>query len=198
MLRSANPRLQPVLDRVAAKKEKSRILISIDGPCGSGKTTLAQELADMLSAPVIHMDDFSIPHAQKTPERLRIPGGNADVERFLREVLHPILRTGRASYRPYLCHSDAYGESIPIPESRCYIIEGSYSMMPEIAEHVDVHVFLRITPEEQQKRILNRGGEEKLAQFNKRWIPLENAYFAAYHLPDARCICIPGDYVQAL
>ena len=31
---------------------------------------------------------------------------------------------------------------------------------------------------------------ESLAMFRKRWIPLEDAYFAAFGLPDAGCIVL--------
>ena len=69
--------------RKAAEKEK-RLFITLDGPCASGKTTLARALAQELNAFVVHTDDFVVPHAQKTPERLAIPGGNCDAERLLR------------------------------------------------------------------------------------------------------------------
>lgn len=38
-----------------------RILITIDGPCASGKTTLAREIAEKLLAAVIHTDDYACP-----------------------------------------------------------------------------------------------------------------------------------------
>ena len=57
-------------------------LVTIDGPCASGKTTLAEQLAEMLPAAVIHTDDYVVPHALKTAERLAIPGGNCDAERL--------------------------------------------------------------------------------------------------------------------
>ena len=33
-------------------------LIAIDGPSGAGKTTLARDVAAVLAAPTIHMDDL--------------------------------------------------------------------------------------------------------------------------------------------
>ena len=38
------------------------------------------------------------------------------------------------------------------------------------------------------KRLSVRESPESLEQFKKRWIPLEEAYFSAYHLPDPECI----------
>jgi hypothetical protein len=49
------------------------------------------------------MDDFFLPFEQKTPERLAQPGGNADHERFAREVLGHLNRGEAFAYRRYDC-----------------------------------------------------------------------------------------------
>ena len=56
-------------------RSTGRMLVTLDGPCASGKTTLAGVLAGIFGAGVVHTDDFVIPHSMKTPERLRIPAG---------------------------------------------------------------------------------------------------------------------------
>lgn len=181
--------LHAVLEQVRALGS-SHLLITIDGPCGSGKSTLAQQLFAALGAPVVHMDDFVIPHAQKTPERLSEPGGNADVGRLLSEVLQPWLARQPFAYRPYLCHEDAFGAPVSVPSCPLLILEGSYCGLPKIAEHAGLRLFLRVSPEVQQRRLLQRVGPERLVAFNERWIPLENAYFSAFGLPDAGCIVL--------
>ena len=72
---SRDARIAPILTRIAQLPKKPRLLVTIDGPCGSGKSTLADALSDALNAPIIRMDDFFLPHALKTPQRLAIPGG---------------------------------------------------------------------------------------------------------------------------
>ena len=187
-----NTRLSCILAQLATCAQP-RVLITIDGPCGSGKSTLAGELAAALSAPVVHMDDFVIPHAQKTPERLAQPGGNADADRLLAEVLLPWLAGEEAFIQPYLCHEDCFGPAQPLPDSRLQILEGTYSNLPAIAEHAALRLFLTIGPEQQQRRLLQRVGAERLTAFNQRWIPLENAYFAAFGLPDPGCLVLPQE-----
>ena len=86
---SLDARIAPILTRIAQLPKKPRLLVTIDGPCGSGKSTLADALSDALSAPIIRMDDFFLPHALKTPQRLAIPGGNVDLERLMQEVIIP-------------------------------------------------------------------------------------------------------------
>lgn len=167
--------------------DRERILITIDGPCGSGKSTLAAALAKELGAPVVHMDDYVIPHAQKTAERLAIPGGNADQERLMSEVIQPWLAGETAIVRPYLCHEDCFGKGAPLPDSRLLILEGTYCNLPEIAQYAALRLFLTVDADEQQRRLRQRVGDERLSAFNARWIPLEKAYFTAYGLPDAGC-----------
>lgn len=66
-------------------------------------------------------------------------------------------------------------------------------MLPDIRRHADLTLFLRINPKVQQERLLQRVGAARLKDFNARWIPLENAYFDAYHLPDESCVLVPQD-----
>lgn len=173
-----------------------RCIITIDGPCGSGKSTLAAMLSQAIGAAVVHMDDFVIPHAQKTAERLARPGGNADVERLMAEVVRPWLAGDPVVFRPYLCHEDRPGEAQRLPDSPLLIIEGTYANLPDIAVHAARRLFLTISPQEQQQRLLQRVGSERLKTFNERWIPLENAYFAAFGLPDEGCVLL-DDHPQA-
>ena len=84
-----------------------RILITIDGPCAAGKTTLALEMAGRIQAAVIHTDDFVIPHEQKTKERLSVPGGNCDIDRLMAEVIHPWV-TGKP-----IRYIKAYKDELP-------------------------------------------------------------------------------------
>ena len=57
---------------------RGRVVVAIDGRCGSGKTTLAAALQKEFSCAVFHMDDFFLRPEQRTEERLAQPGGNAD------------------------------------------------------------------------------------------------------------------------
>ena len=82
------------------------LLITLDGPCASGKTTLAKKLAAVFEAALVHTDDFVVPHAQKTAARLAIPGGNCDAERLVKEVAAPWKRGESVKYRRYDCGLD--------------------------------------------------------------------------------------------
>ena len=185
--------LLPVLGAMAdAARRQPRALVTVDGPCGSGKTTLAAQLSAITGAPVVHTDDFVVPHARKTPERLAQPGGNEDHERLLREFVLPWLNTGHAEPRPYSCHEDRLLAPVTVPDAPLAILEGSYGNMPDIRARAAVRVYVRLDREECLRRIARRDGAEAVPMFISRWIPLEEAYRKAFGLPDAECVTVDG------
>lgn len=166
------------------------MLITLDGPCASGKTTLAGELAAAFGAAVIHTDDFVIPHAQKTRERMAVPGGNCDVERLVKEVVAPFKAGDPVRYRRYDCRTDCLQPEEELPFAPCLILEGCYCNLPAIRAYADARLFLDAPWEIRERRLLERESAASMQRFLDRWIPLENAYFEAYHLPDAQCCVI--------
>ena len=182
---------QSILDGIVRMaREQERSLITIDGPCASGKTTLAAQLAERLSAAVVHMDDYVIPHAQKTEERLAVPGGNCDDERLFHEVIRPWKEGMLVRMRQYDCRLDRLLPEEVLPESNVLILEGSYCNLPLIRQAADIRFFLDAPWAIREKRLLGRESPESMKRFYDRWIPLENAYFSAYELPDPGCIVI--------
>ena len=165
---------------------KSRITVGIDGRCAAGKTTLASELAKRFSAPVVHADHFFLRPEQRTEARYREAGGNLDRERLLAEVLSPLSRGESISYRPFDCKSGTLGKEITLPASRVVIVEGSYSLHPDLRNYYDLKIFLTVSNDEQRKRITEREGNERAQSYFTRWIPLEQAYFSAL-APDRCC-----------
>ena len=130
--------------------ERDHVLVAIDGPCASGKTMLAATVNKRFGGNVLHMDDFFLRPEQRTPERFAQPGGNVDRERFETEVLAPLFAGKTVQYRPWDCHSGDFAVSRTVEPARLTIVEGSYSMHPDL-------------------RMLRR--------FVDEWIPLENRYF---------------------
>lgn len=163
-------------EKAANATQEQPIIIAIDGRCGSGKTTLATQLAKRFDANLIHMDDFFLRPEQRSPERLAIPGENIDHERFLSEVLLPIKQGSIFSYRPFSCDTQTLGEPITVEPKPITLIEGSYALHPMLRQHYDYTVFLSVDPVTQENRIRNRNGERAWSLFRDRWIPLEEKY----------------------
>jgi len=165
---------------------KAHVVIAIDGPAASGKTTLAARLAKRYGADVLHMDDYFLQPHQRTPERYAQPGGNVDRERFLAEALLPLSHGEAYMSRRFDCGSMTLLEGVTVSPAALTIVEGSYSLHPALAAYYDLRVLLSVDPRTQSARILARNGEEKHAQFMARWIPLENRYFEQTHIEE-RC-----------
>ena len=182
-------RLVMLLARIDLKK---RAIIALDGRCASGKTTLAGDLEQICGASAIHMDDFFLPMELRTAKRLESPGGNVHYERFITDVL-PGLRRGRAfAYPRFDCGIMALKDSRAVPEASIYIVEGAYSCHPALGNYMTLRAFSDITPQEQQRRLLNRNGKAGLENFNARWIPLEVAYINAYGIREKAHIILPA------
>lgn len=154
------------------------MLIAIDGRCAAGKTTLAAHLQGLWDCNMFHMDDFFLRPSQRTPERLREPGGNVDYERFLGEVLVPLRKGEPFAYRPYDCKTQALKGPVPVQSKSVNFIEGSYSCHPALWDNYDLHIFLTLEPDEQLRRIALRNGAD-MPMFQEKWIPLEECYFSA-------------------
>jgi len=167
--------------------EKGFVILAIDGRCGSGKTTLAARLQEIYQCDVIHMDYFFPRLVQRTPERLNEPGGNLDRERFLEEVIAPLKRREAFSYQRYdpRVH-EMVKEPFHIRLNDVTIIEGSYSCHPDLFDNYDLRIFLTVSMPERLRRIEERNGADGLAQFQEKWIPMEERYFDAFDVEN-RC-----------
>lgn len=160
-----------------------RILVAIDGGCGSGKTTLAARLAARYDCNVFHMDDFFLRPAQRRPERYAETGGNVDYERFREEVLQPLAAGIPFAYRPFDCGSLTLGAPVPVTPRALNIVEGVYSLHPYFGSPYNLRVFLTVPPEVQRQRILLRpAGLHR--RFFGEWIPMEQQYFQGFRIPE--------------
>ncbi len=170
-------------------KVQKPILIAIDGRCSAGKTTLAAGLQKELGCCVIHMDDFFLRPQQRTPERYREPGGNVDYERFLTEVMEPLVKQQSLAYHPYDCKRQAFSEAVEVEPCSIAIIEGSYSCHPALWDFYSLRIFMDVEKEEQRRRIMQRNGEAVWSVFQEKWIPLEEMYFTAYSIKNRCDLC---------
>ena len=128
------------------------------------------------------MDDFFLPPALRTPQRLAEPGGNVHYERVLEQVLRPLQRGEAASYGVFDCSVMDVTRTCTIEPAPVTILEGAYSLHPALADFYGLKIFLRTPPAVQADRILRRNGAVGQAAFLSRWIPMENRYFEAFSI----------------
>lgn len=171
--------LLPVINII---NESKPAIVLFDGPCGSGKTTIAKRLSDYYETISIPMDDFFLPPEMRTRERLSIPGNNLHWERFIKEVIPPVRQRKSFVYHRFDCFT---GQYIPVKHdyTALTIFEGSYSNHPEVikacADIPVLRVFVSVPEREQLSRLQLRNAS-MLPAFEMKWIPLEKKYFEAY------------------
>lgn len=167
-----------------------KIYIIIDGMSGGGKSSLGKQLNQIFDGNLFAMDDFFLQKYQRNEKRLNEPGGNVDYERFADEVLSKLVQNTDFTYQRFNCQTMELGENVSVVNNRINIIEGSYSLHPYFTSYYDelksknivIKAGIRITPEEQEKRILLRNGKVMLKRFLDEWIPKENIYLKEYNI----------------
>lgn len=123
----------------ARLKQQPTVLVALDGRCGSGKTTLAAQLAERFPQSItLHTDDFYLPPPQRVTGWERIPCANMHLERLRAEAVAP-ARAGRAvCYKAYSCREGAYLPPRVLGPAPLVIVEGSYSHHPSLAPYYDI------------------------------------------------------------
>lgn len=167
------------------KQEKDHIIVAMDGRCASGKTTLAIKIQQEISCNIVQMDDFFLPSELKTKERLEKVAGNIHDERIKREVLSPWKQDPKQTvkYRPYNCQTNTYDSPIILQAKKLNIVEGVYSMHPDLLNFYDYKIFLTVDEKTQRERLQKRDPKQ-LNLFLKQWVPMEEKYFKQTKIHD--------------
>ncbi len=180
----------PLFCEIDKRCREGRVILAVEGGSASGKTTLSALLKSVYACEVIHADDFFLRPEQRTDARLSEVGGNMDRERLEKEVLKPLREDRPFSYRPFDCQTMSLLPPISVEPNRLTVMEGVYSLHPELEKFYNLSVFLDISEKKQQERIKKRNTPEMAQRFFKEWIPREKIYFSQT-ATKARCdLCI--------
>ncbi|WP_062465429.1 uridine kinase family protein [Demequina soli] len=110
-----NPRVRDLVAAVRsapARLGRTRLVL-VDGPAGSGKTTLGDRLGAALGAQVLHGDDM-----------YEGWGGLATLDEVLAQVLDPLAEGEPGGFRRWDWHASARAERIEVPVNDALVIEG--------------------------------------------------------------------------
>jgi uridine kinase len=165
------------------------LFVAIDGRSSSGKTTLANQINQLIDCNVIHVDDYFMSKDQ-IDEKSKEHAKNIDFNRMINEVINPIRNKQNFSIQPFLCDIQKLGNKEVASFKKINIIEGAYSMHPILYNIYRYKIFLNVSPFQQKMRVLKRNGIKKLKVYIKKWIPLENRYFNELNIIDKADVVI--------
>lgn len=157
--------------RVAAARCGATRLVCVDGPAGSGKTTLAVALAQGLGgAPVVHMDDLYEGWEQALGAPLA-----ARVEAWLLVGWEAGLP---GMYPRFDWVSGRYCEWVTVPAAPIVVLEGCASGSALIRQRASLVVWVHAPGNLRLQRGLDRDGPELATQW-RDWQAHEARHFAA-------------------
>jgi molybdenum cofactor guanylyltransferase len=184
----SSPAVLSIMDVLAERQAAAPgapVVVAIDGQSCAGKSILATALALRSGAAVVEGDDFY----RRTLPRLTVAEREAmsdaavvddviDWERLRAEALLPLRARKSARFQPYDWDADDGRLAPPkiIPPADVIIVEGVYAARPELADLVDVAVYLGVDHQVRARRYAERGNDPDWQRF---WERGEAHYFRA-------------------
>jgi cytidylate kinase len=170
-VRDAAPRLGPVAGagtpRPGEDAAPATRLVVVDGPAGSGKTTLAAQLGAALGGQVLHMDDLYEGWSGLEPAWDRLDAW----------VLRPLAagRTGR--YRRFDWGLDRFAEWHDVPPAPYLVVEGCGAARLEADDVASLRVWVEAPDDLRLRRGLDRDGVEAREHW-LAWMDAEREHYA--------------------
>jgi molybdopterin-guanine dinucleotide biosynthesis protein A/uridine kinase len=182
-----------ILEMVAERQSGADhpMVIAIDGPSSAGKSILATAVALRSAASIVEGDDFY----RNTLPKLRLEQREAmadaavvdaviDWQRLMAEALSPLRAGQPAVFRPYDWDANDGRLAPPktIPAADLVIIEGVYAGRPQLADFIDLAVYLGVDPQVRAQRYAERHDDPDWRRF---WERGEAYYFSVIRPPAA-------------
>lgn len=155
-------------------------LLCVDGPAGSGKTTLGTELARRTGAQLVHGDDLMAGWR-----------GLDAVGRQLTAMVAPLAAGRPGSYEHFDWRQDRYDRTVPVPPAPWLVVEGVGSGASALAPHVTVLVWVEVDDEVRLARGMKRDGRA----MEQRWLTFmgdERALFERERTRDRADVLVDG------
>lgn len=158
------------------------VLVGIDAPGSSGKSTFAGRLADALGdAQVVCMDDLQGGAGDATSTDPNGWGWG----RLETDVIQPVLRGERIEYLVYDWDTRSIGSKVRVVEpSGVLILEGLYTTRPELRSYYDFRIWIDCPFDIKRARALSRHARSRTVAEIDSWIVAERAYVDE-HRPQA-------------
>jgi uridine kinase len=172
-------------DRIEALRRPHAVRIAIDGVDAAGKTTLADEVASVLSrrgreVVRLSVDGFHRPRAERHRRGELSPAAYYH-DSFDYAALRATIRETHSSRDSIL------------------VVDGVFLLRPELVEEWDLRIFVSVEPDEALRRALERdrplfGSREEAEQrYRLRYQPGQRLYFADARPVEAADVVVVND-----
>ena len=159
-----------------ASRTDARLMVAIDGAGGAGKSTLARGIEEACGGcvSIVRCDDFyrPLPDASLAPEQAY--EHYFDWRRLRDEALLPLRAGDVARYQRYDWTTDRLAETIEVEPREIVIVEGVFSMRPELRGFLDVAIFIETPREERIRRMTSR--PQPSISWMDQWLAAEDWY----------------------
>ena len=172
------PATRQIVDAISGWRPQKTgpLVVAIDGHGAAGKSVLAEAVSRQLAAAVVHLDDCFREAGSAAGDGESPMAAYYDWQRLRREVLEPLHRGERASFRAFDWESNGYLPGLVVIEpAELILVEGVSSTAAALIELIDRNVLV-VTPEsERVARLHERIGDEV---WDDEWLAAERSYFA--------------------
>ena len=183
---------EPILSAISeiSAHKTEPFLIAIDGPAGSGKTSLANQLSKKLnSVTTIHMDDLYNGWEDALTTTLT---------KHLEEwIAYPLKEHQGVKYQKFNWTSNEYGPSVEVRDIELLILEGVGAAQEMIRQQADLTIWIEVGPQIGLARVLNRDGGQ-LLPYMLKWQERERAHFLKDQTKENCQIFIDGSNTQIM
>ncbi len=188
--RVANISLENILERLRTGPRKSALsrAISIDGPAGSGKTTLASRISANYEGGqvlTIHMDDLYNGWEDALTAQL--------TRTLVNQILTPAAQGKPLGFRKYDWLGKSFGDLISHPFPKLLILEGVGSGQKATRAFTDELIWIDIDSEVGLQRVLRRDGDYLETEM-RNWQIREQEHFKSENTRDCATIRVDGNF----
>ncbi len=156
-------------------------LLCVDGPAGSGKTTLADALLRREPASVVvHMDDL-----------FEGWDGLPTVDAQLVTLLEPLAEGRPGTYRRWDWHASRWAEQVAVEPAPLLVLEGVGSGSLVAEPFTTVRVWVEAPHELRMRRGIERDGEA-FAPYWEQWAAAEAEHFARHRTRERAHLVLEG------